>query len=742
MPLTPSNKFANRCLHLCVGIGLLTVGIAWRLVDMQIVDKNMIALRAEQDMVEFETIPAQRGVIVDRHGELLTNNILHAELKVDRVRLRDPKMVTWGLAYNIASHDAARELAPNNAEWADLNADERARLVKATQRALLKKLEKKGDKDALIMPHEIQGKGLEGAREMLKNHYDEEKCAEYFRAHDRLVAEWLAPLVRMEPDDIVDKIAQEGKTRVLQDFALAKNLTEDRADEIKKTIAQARLRGFKCESSLTRSYVTPTSLAHVLGFVDYENEGVCGIEARFNGYLKGQNGSREYRRDARGLILPSEDDRFKEPIHGQNIRLTIDMRLQTIVEQELEAGIAKNRAARGAIIVVEPKTGDILALASYPTFNLNTKENQGKAALNYAVQGSYEPGSTFKVVAVTAAVDTGKLGFNTIVSCEPFHLPGRKSSINDDRRHYGSLSVADVLKKSSNPGAARIAFVAEWPTYKNYLEKFGLTTRTGVALPSEGRCMMQDGSNKTNFAPISFGYSINVTPLHIAMMYAAIANDGLRMKPRLIDKIIAADGTVVDECPPQPVMQVMKTRTARDLRKALHNVTLEGGTARRAAIPGYHVGGKTGTAHKVKETGGYYNQPGNSRYTVSFVGMAPVEDPAFVCLVVIDDPRPTDCRAGGGTVAAPIFQKAATRMLRTLNIPPNDPEAAAKALAAENAEKAASTPPPVRAQAAPVSRPAARRSSSGNAVRREAARRKPATRGAAPNRTTTARPRA
>lgn len=727
-----ANQFANRCLQLGVGVMLLTGVIAWRLVDMQIVDKNMIALRAEKDMVEFETIPAQRGIIMDRHEELLTNNILHAELKVDRYLLRDPKMVTWGLAYNIASHDAATYLAPNGGKWAELNADERVRLVKATQRVLLKRVEKRGDKDALILPHEIKGKGAEGAREMLKNQFDEDKCADYFRAHDRLVAEWLAPLLQMEPGVIVDRIAQDGKTRVLQDFALAKNLTEDRADEIKKTLARARLRGFSCQSALRRSYVTPTSLAHVLGFVDYENEGVCGIEARFNGYLKGQNGSREYRRDARGLILPSEDDRFKEPIHGQNIRLTIDMRLQSIIEQELEAGILKNRAARGTIIVVEPKTGDILAMASYPTFNLNTKENQGQAALNYAVQGSYEPGSTFKVVAVTSAVDSGKLGFNSIINCESFHVPGRAKPISDAPRHYGALSVADVLKKSSNTGAARIGITAEWPTYKQYLEKFGLTTKTGIDLPSEGRCLLQDGRSKANFAPICFGYSVNVTPLHIAMMYSAIANDGLRMKPRLIDKIISADGSIVDECAPQPVVQVMKERTARDLRKALHNVTGEGGTARRAAIPGYHVGGKTGTAHKVKETGGYYD----NRYTVSFVGMVPVEDPAFVCLVVIDDPHPTDCHAGGGTVCAPIFKKAATRMLRTLNIAPCDPEAAEKARRAEEAELALAAPSSARAQAPPVTSPSAQRSSSGK-PRRQAARGR-----AAKPRTTTARPRA
>ncbi len=658
------NGFSGRCLHLCAGIGLIAVCVSWQLVKLQIVDEDMNAVRAGQSMIEFDSIPAQRGVIMDRNEELLTNNILSVSLIADRYHLRDPKMVCWGLAYNIASHDA---------EWSNLEAEQRTLLVRRTYQSLLRRAEKKGVQDFSA----AKGKGgTAGAREMLKESYDEKICEMYYRAHDELVAEWLAPCLQTEPQVIIDKIRQDGSKSIIQKIVLARDLTEEKADEIRRLLSSARIRGFSCESVLKRSYASPESLCHVLGYVDYENEGISGIEAKFNGYLKGQNGSREFRRDARGLIVPSEGDRFKEPIHGQNLVLTIDMRLQTIAEQELAKGIEHNHAARGAVIIVEPKTGDILALASYPTFNLNTKENQGKAALNYAVQGVYEPGSTFKVVAVSAAVDSGKLKFSDHIDCNPFFVPGRKTPITD--KPFGNKGIQPlpgVLKFSSNPGACKVGFKAGWPTYKEYLERFGLTKRSGVDLPSEGRCLMQDGKKPANFAPMTFGYAITVTPLHMAMVYASIANGGVRMKPRLIKKITSADGVVVDECEPQVAAKVMSPKTARGVLDALHSVTTERGTGTRAAIPGYNIGGKTGTSHKVNENGGGYY---SNRYTVSFAGVAPIEDPAFVCLVVIDDPHPTDVRPGGGTVAAPIFKNVAQRVFDTLNIPPSDQKAIEK----------------------------------------------------------------
>ena len=518
----------------------------------------------------------------------------------------------------------------------------------------------------------------------------------------------------MTREDIVEKIAQtatlkyneearakgEPTRSIRNQIVLAKGMNFDTADKIRKAVSEARLRGLMVQSDLRRSYVMPEMLCHVLGYVDHENKGMSGVEAYFQSYLSGVDGFREYRHNARGQVLPNEDDRYMAPKHGLNLKLTIDMRLQTIVEQELDKGMRHFRAKRGCMIVVDPKTGDILAMVSRPAFDLNTKElitHKGKfkrgevkdedgkpltGDFNFACQTRYEPGSTFKVLAVTSVVDKGLMGINGWVNCEPFSVGFGSRPISDRPFNYHSLPVWGVLKKSSNPGAARIAIVAKWQNFKEYLEKFGLNKPAGIELPSGGACLLADGSNIVNYSRIAYGYSVAVSPLHMAMVYATIANDGVRMKPRLIDKIIAADGTIYDECAPQEICRVMKSSTARDLRFALETVTERKGecgrgTATAAAIPGFRIGGKTGTAKKVKAGGGYTE----NLYTVSFAGVLPINDPRLVVMTVIDEPHPTDCNPGGGTVAAPIFRAAAERFINVLNLTPSDPEAYEKYLA-------------------------------------------------------------
>lgn len=250
--------------------------------------------------------------------------------------------------------------------------------------------------------------------------------------------------------------------------------------------------------------------------------------------------------------------------------------------------------------------------------------------------------------------------------------------MTDGRFNYHALPLWGVLKKSSNPGAARIAFACKWPLFEEYIKRFGLDDSTGICLPSGGKCNISDGTNRVNFSRMAYGYSLSVSPLHMAMVYATIANDGVRMKPRLVDKIIAQDGSIYDECKPEEVCRVMKSSTAADLRKALHHVTLTekaelhgNGTARAAAIGGFKVGGKTGTAEKLTESKVY----SNDLATVSFAGVFPIDKPQYVALVVIDEPHPTDRNIGGGSVAAPIFRRAMMRIIDELQIPADDPEA-------------------------------------------------------------------
>ncbi len=716
--------FSTRCLLLCVIVMAVSSTVAWQLVQLQVVDRHDRSRIAEGALIEHETLPAQRGIVMDRNEEILTNNIRSAELVADRCHLREVTVVVDGLAYNQAIHDPKWEEKPDEKS--------RQKLVRSYRSALL------DNAASRLSPEEkaelARQQDPSDARAKLALEYDAEVCDYYFSLHDKLVADVLYPFLSkveveekradgsgvkrlMTREDIIARIAQpeteaynreaREKKQKLRSFrqkiVLAKGLSIDTAEKIRTALAQARVRGITVQENLRRSYVMPEMLSHVLGYVNHENKGISGVEHQFQSHLAGINGMREYRHGSRGQVLPNEDDRYLAPKDGLNLRLTIDMRLQTIVEQELDRGMRHFRSQRGCMIVVEPKTGDILAMASRPAYDLNTKElitptgrkkrgsvrdSEGKLVdgeFNYACQGRYEPGSTFKVVAVTAAVDAKILGIHSWMNCAPLPVNGA-SAVKDGRFNYGMQPVYGVLKKSSNPGTTRIAYACKWPLFREYLGRFGLDQPAAIDLPNGGGCTVADGTNIVNFSRIPYGYSVSVSPLHMAMVYATIANKGVRMKPRIIDRIISADGSTYDECKPQELERVMSEKTAADLCFALESVTeTKGqggrGTGTRAAIPGFRVGGKTGTAKK-SSRGGYHE----NLYAVSFAGIIPIDDPKLVVMTVIDEPHPTDCNAGGGSVAAPIFRLAAERMIDVLNITPNDP-AAYEAYLARKKEK-------------------------------------------------------
>lgn len=709
--------FADRCVWLCALVLGVSCIIATRLVELQVVDSDNRGRIAADELIEKERIPAQRGIIMDRNEEILTNNIQNAELVANRYHLRELTAVVEGLAYNQVSHTPEWLQETDPAARRKMLVNKRAELLDNARRLLT-------SEEKAALRREL---GTADARTNRMLEYDPEMCEHYYRQHDRLVAELLYPFLCnvevatddpkapkrfMTREDIVERIAQtateaynrqaeaagEPKRTIRNQIILAKGFNMDTAERIKEALTQAHVRGIMVQSNPRRSYVMPEMLSHVLGYVNHENRGESGVEYVFQDYLAGVDGMREYRHNARGQVLPNEDDRYLPPKDGLNLRLTIDMRLQAICEQELDRGMRHYRAKRGCMIVVEPKTGDILAMVSRPAFQLNTKElitpdgifargsvKDAKGVpvtgdFNFACQTRYEPGSTFKVIGVTTAVDKRIMTINSLVSCEPFSVGFGSKPINDGRFNNHTQTVYGVLKKSSNPGAARIALACKWPNYKEYLQRYGLDKPVGIDLPSGGPCLLADGNNIVNFSRISYGYSVSVSPLHMAMVYATIANNGVRMKPRLIDKIIAADGSVYDECPPVAVQRVMSESTAKALRQALQTVTETSnhggpgggrGTATAAAIPGFRIGGKTGTAKKVKEKGGYYE----GLYTVSFAGVLPIDDPRLVVMTVIDEPHPTDCNAGGGTVAAPIFRQAAERFINVLNLQPSDPVA-------------------------------------------------------------------
>ncbi len=704
MAAKPQFSFAKRCLFLCGVAGAVLIWLVFVLVDVQLSGPAMKAGMSEGAIIKTETIPPRRGLIMDANEEILTNNIPNNVLVADGYHLIDVTKIVYPLAYAAAVHEE---------HWLKLDKEkDKDKYVSMVCADFLKKATADTNEGKEFNYAKIQinkqkkekSHSPKSVRERNEELFDKNIADQYIREHVRYAAKVIAPHLTLDKnlpkeEAIQKKIQQiitaiEGKNGIATEgrFVIESNLTEEQTEMIKEAIAKTHVRGFSFELGSKRTYPMPNCLTHIIGYMRMTDKtgpypvALAGLEKQLDDQLMGHPGVREFRHDRKGRIIPSADMRFKDAVDGRNIRLTINMAYQTIVEEALNDAISfytdSTHSPKGCIIVVEPKTGNILAMASRPQYNLNSPtEGLADGASNFAVQALYEPGSTFKVVAVTAAVDTGKTTFNSTFSTSPHPIPGSRPVVDANGRGYGTISVNDILKKSSNPGTFRVAKTVGWEGYKPYLERYGFTTRTGICLPGEVKSQCQDGSNFVNFSRISFGYSVMVTPLQVAMAYAAIANNGVRMKPRLIDGYYLDDHNF-RKIEPVEVGRVMKESTAKGLRNALWHVTdVQGGTGRRGRVEGYNVGGKTGTAHMVNhKNGGYFP----NRYTVSFVGMLPVEDPAFVCLVVISDPTNKHHKPSGGGVCAPIFQRVATQLANVMNLPKQEPEPKGKNKKADN----------------------------------------------------------
>jgi cell division protein FtsI/penicillin-binding protein 2 len=371
------------------------------------------------------------------------------------------------------------------------------------------------------------------------------------------------------------------------------------------------------------------------------------------------------------LVLLTGGGVLKPQRSGLDAKLTLDLSIQAIVEEELDWGLREFESTRGAVVMLEPRTGDVLAMASRPHFNLNLLQDIEGRERHYAVQAIYEPGSTFKLVSTAAALDLGTMNPWDEIFCHNGYMtiPG---GYVKDYKGFGNLSLEEVLSKSSNIGAYKIGLRVNPTRYMKYLHDFGFMQKTGIILSGEQRGLITDYRNGINFSRITYGYGIAVTPLQVACAYAAIANDGMRMKPRLVQSLLANDGTEVQSYPPEEVKQVVSKSTARKLRNALETVVNpkgKGNTGKRASVPGYLVCGKTGTARILSDAGIYLP----NHYAVSFAGFMPRDNPAFVCVVVLHDPRTNKVKVGGGSVAAPVFQRIAARTAAYLNLKPTEP---------------------------------------------------------------------
>lgn len=607
--------------------------LSFRLVKIQLVDRQRYAESSRKTYHRTEKLPAIRGMIVDRQEEPMARSIPVATVFVDKNHLNDPKLASYGLAYQQATREPG---------WEQLSATERRRRIHSLRGEILE-LE---TKDVIVQRHLEYAVGI------------------------------LARPLGMRREELREKIEKSRGKWV----AIAKELPEDVADQLREAISTYHIHGFEFENSIKRWYTAPNLATHLTGFtgeVEVTDEdgkastrvlGRFGVESAMEEFLAGRDGWRKHRRDARGLLVPGDAGSLMPPRSGLNVQLTLDMGIQAIVEEELDAGLQEFESVRGAVVLMDPKTGEVLAMASRPHFDLNHKQNLAENGYNYAIQAIYEPGSTIKVVAVSGALNEGLITPQTSVFCHNGYFRTGAVVVKDSHP-AGTLSTEGVIQKSNNIGTFSIARQLGSKRFYDYLHKYGFGRKTGILLSGESAGTARNTGNEVDFSRACFGYATSVTPLQLACAYSVLAGDGKLRKPHIIKSLVANDGTVVENYPPEVVAEVLKPKTLVQMRAAMEKVVEIGGTATKAAVPGFRVAGKTGTCNKHNPKGGYFKDS----YIVSFAGMMPAQDPAFVCIVVIDDPKTKKVNVYGGSIAGPVFSKIATRVASRMNLQPTEP---------------------------------------------------------------------
>ncbi|MDR4467469.1 MAG: penicillin-binding protein 2 [Nitrospira sp.] len=425
-----------------------------------------------------------------------------------------------------------------------------------------------------------------------------------------------------------------------------------------------------------RFYPKGPLLAHVLGFAGMDGDGLEGVEHRYETYLRGEKRMMVLQRDALGRTVFPKNLAERNPVSGHQLTLTIDEVVQYIAERELEDAVTRSRAKSGTIIVLEPETGAVLAMAVSPRFDPNIVSNLSPDRWrNRALTDAYEPGSTMKAMIAAAAIEEAAMKPTTLVFGEHGRMTVANTVIHDHEK-LGWVSFAQVIQKSSNIGAAKAGMVLGEQRLYRYLQAFGFGQRTEIDLPGEGVGLVKSPSawGRRSVASISMGQEIGVTPIQMVTAVAALANGGVLMRPYVVSEIRDAEGHLLRRVPSQIRRRVVSPETARSVTKILEGVVTHG-TGGKAAIPGFRVAGKTGTAQQVDPSTRRYS---NSRFVTSFVGYVPAEHPRLAMIVIIDAPH--DKNASGGSVAAPVFSAVGEQVLSYLGVSSGEPVTLAMAV--------------------------------------------------------------
>jgi cell division protein FtsI (penicillin-binding protein 3) len=457
----------------------------------------------------------------------------------------------------------------------------------------------------------------------------------------------LAALLEMDVRELNRKLASE------KEFVFLKRQIPP---DVAEKIATLNLPGVHDQREYRRYYPSGDVMAHVIGFTGVDDAGQEGVELALNDMLVGKPGSRRVIKDRRGQIVEDVES-IRAPQEGKDVTLALDAKIQYLAHSQLKKAMFEHKAKAGGVVVLDAKTGEVLALANSPTYNPNNRIKLAGAQLrNRAFTDTFEPGSTFKPFTAALALEKGKYHFNTPIDTTPGKLTIGSATIHDAHVH-GVLSLAEVIQKSSNVGAAKVSlsFPPEemWQMYSSL--GFGSPLKLGFPGEVGGRLRPAKSWKPIEQATMSYGHGISVTLMQMARAYMAFARDG---------DLIPVSLTRVDT-PPRTGTPVFSSQTAREVRAMLEMAVQPGGTAPKAQIPGYRVAGKTGTAHKLD--GGTYA----AKYVASFIGFAPASDPRLVVAVMIDEP--SGKQYYGGDVAAPVFAEIMSGALRTLGVPQDLP---------------------------------------------------------------------
>ncbi|WP_374664361.1 penicillin-binding protein PBP3 [Acinetobacter sp.] len=461
----------------------------------------------------------------------------------------------------------------------------------------------------------------------------------------------LADAVGIDRKDLRQKLNDRPRSRYL---VLQKEIPPQQAELITKRDFQ----GVYMEKNYKRYYPQPQPNSQIIGLTNSEGTGIEGLEMQLNSRLAGIDGEQQIVRDKKGNRV-KDPEIVKEVEPGENITLSIDSRLQYIMYRELTAAGVANNARSATAIAVDVKTGEILAMTSWPSYNPNDKNSLGNkdAMRNRGAVDSFEPGSTMKPMTIAMALESGKYQPNTVVNTSPGSMRVGNHTIRDTH-NYGALTLGGIIQKSSNVGVAKIALSLPYATLPTFYQRLGFGQRSAVKFPGEsaGLILPKSKWNVSEVATMAYGYGLNATVLQISDAYAMIANKGVKMPLSLYKLEDQSKGE-----------QMISAKIADDVLMMMESATMPGGTATRANVSGYRVAGKTGTAHKLRPDRKGYS---TTEYRALFAGVAPVSDPRIAMVVVVENPKGSYY---GGTVSAPVFARVMQESLRLMNVPLDKP---------------------------------------------------------------------